>query len=307
MWSTFKNSSTYRRVRRPQRRRQHKARQYRGDAAARAGANESISGRVVQRRNARNPRLNTNTGANRFVDQRRHPHIRVPLLVEAQHPAFGKENCTVRDISESGLYMEYTHPSLAIGAKLKVRQLPTNALEAKNTPTVEVAVRHLDSTGMGVEFLSSTGTHLWHSVTRGRDQLTVGRDVFQIYHSAVLQDDEKQLLVVRRHGVWGFPGRFMSVGDDFAAEMSHHCEAALGCAVALNDVAGQQVDYHEAVPEAAIYRVAFFGRCAARPDKLVTAAWYREMRWLANLSQVKGLTFASDFDRQLATRALDGH
>ena len=55
-----------------------------------------------------------------FMEQRTHPRIQLPLLVEVQHPSIGRRRCTARDVSEGGLFVQVSDHSINVGAKLKI-------------------------------------------------------------------------------------------------------------------------------------------------------------------------------------------
>ena len=113
------------------------------------------------------------------MEQRTHPRIRLPLLVEIQHPSIGKRRCTARDVSEGGIFVMVRNHSFAVGAKLRLTSLNPNQVDSQPTPTVDMEVKHVDENGVGLAFVNRTSRHLWETVKRLRDELEIGRDYFQ--------------------------------------------------------------------------------------------------------------------------------
>ena len=97
------------------------------------------------------------------MEQRKHPRVQLPLLVELHHPSLpqGKLRCVARDVSKGGVYVHFDQPPTLIpGAKLRLTLLNPSQVESQPTPTVEMMVARTEPTGLGLAFVNATSQHL---------------------------------------------------------------------------------------------------------------------------------------------------
>ncbi len=236
------------------------------------------------------------------MEQRQYPRVTVPMLVELSHISFGKMTTTVRDISEGGMFIVVDDAKLSPGAQIKVRQLRASSVDLHATPQVDAVVRRVEPHGIGVEYLSVAGAHLWNSVQRTRQELAVGRDYFQVFQSAVLQDERGLVLVVQQQGLWSLPGHFLQVGDVPEEALAAYLFEAFGVRVAVRASLGQTSQHNAKAPEAAIYRTVYHARTADQKATLLPGLGYRSMRWLISAKSTSDLTFADPFDLAMIRR-----
>lgn len=240
------------------------------------------------------------------MEKRRHPRIRLPLLVELQHPAFGRRRCTARDISEGGLYVEIAEHPIRAGAKLKLTLLNPNQVDHQPTPTVDMTVTRVEEDGIGLEFLNRTGRHLWHSVQRQRQDLEVGRDYFQVYVSAVPMNEDGKLLLVQEHGRWTFPGSYLVVGENWRDVLARELEQTFQLqTMHVQRILDMSSSARDDLPEAAALKVYVLLSVDDANFTPPVESKYRHSRWIARRPDLEDITFAEDKERDLAIAALD--
>ena len=266
---------------------------------------------------------------NGSMEQREHPRVQLPLLVELQHPSLSRgrslkaeraadrEHYLARDISEGGVFVQLTvPPSIKPGAQVRLTLQNPSSVEYQPTPTVDMVVKRVEDNGLGLAFVNKTGRHLWQSVERLRDELAVGRDYFQVHQSAVVVNVRGQLLIVQQHGRWSYPGEYLIVGEDWQSAIKGYLTRTF----ALTDLdivkvlaadSGVNVD----LPEAAVFRTFVLLSAGAADFSLTEnknegsendqAPRYRNARWIDSKRDVEDLTFVSDEMRRIAHQALD--
>lgn len=242
------------------------------------------------------------------MEQRKHPRVQLPLLVELHHPSLpqGKHRCVARDVSQGGVYVHFDQPSTLIpGAKLRLTLLNPSQVESQPTPTVDMVVTRTEPTGLGLAFVNATSQHLWKSVERLRDELAIGRDYFQVFQGAVVVNDLDQTLLVQQHGKWGFPGEYLVVGEDAEVALKRMLTGLFGLAdVTLSRVlkvgSGASVD----LPEAAVFRVYRLVTSSSSEISSKALETYRKVRWVENRRSVAQMAFLSQELRELANHAL---
>ena len=104
------------------------------------------------------------------MERRQHPRVQIPLLVGIKHPSIGQIRAMARDASEGGIFVHLDDPKIKRGAKLKVTLLNSNSVDNQPTPTVDMEVQRVEADGIGLAFTNTTGTHLWTSVQRLREE-----------------------------------------------------------------------------------------------------------------------------------------
>ena len=242
------------------------------------------------------------------MEQRKHPRVQLPLLVELHHPSLpqGKLRCVARDVSQGGVYVHFDQsPTLIPGAKLRLTLLNPSQVESQPTPTVDMVVARTEPDGLGLAFVNATSQHLWKSVERLRDELAIGRDYFQVFQGAVVVNDLDQVLLVQQHGKWGFPGEYLVVGEDAevalkAILISRFDLADLSVNRVLKVGSGASVD----LPEAAVFRVYHLVTTSTAEISANALETYRKVRWVENRRSVAQMAFISQELRELANGAL---
>lgn len=239
------------------------------------------------------------------MQQRRHPRIQLPLLVELKHPSLGSLRCIARDISEGGVFVHLERPDMKPGAKLKLTLLNPVSVEAAPTPTVDMEVKRVEEDGLGLAFVNAAGRHLWQSVERLRSELAIGRDYFQIHVSALVVNETNAILLVQQHGRWTLPGTFLVVGEDWRDATRRFLEVTFR----LQDVSVEAVieisnEGDPQLPEAAVMDVYVEARASARAFTLADDARYRDARWVDRRRGIEEVTFTSERVRQIADEKL---
>lgn len=235
------------------------------------------------------------------MEQREHPRIQIPLLVELTHPAIGTVQTTAQDISEGGLFVQMTDPQIRVGGKIKLRLLTLLPTDTQPTPTVEMQVKRVTDNGLGLAFTNRTAQHLWGSVQQARQELVIGRDYFQIHTSLAVTHATKGVLLVLQNGKWLLPGRFLIVSENPAKTLRDFAEAGLGLSLGSNihpNAADSTVDV--GLSEAATYSVIYTGTTTDSVATLAKQSEYRDWRWVNRTRDLKEITFASPFQRTTA-------
>ncbi len=240
------------------------------------------------------------------MEQRRHPRVQLPLLVELKHPALRRHRHIARDISEGGIFVHMEPPaSIRPGAKMRLTLLDPISIEHQPTPTVEVEVVRVEAHGLGMRFVNKTSRHLWQSVERLREELAIGRDYFQVHQGALLISPAHELLIVQQNGRWGFPGHYLVVGDDWRDAMQQYLAEHLGAAnTRVCRLFSGDTRSAAEMPEAAVYRVFILVTTQSERIELSDSVPYSNHRWVSRRRDLEELTFATDPLRQIAVEAL---
>lgn len=241
------------------------------------------------------------------MEQRKHPRVQLPLLVELKHPALRRTRHIARDISEGGVFVHMEPPaSITTGAKIRLTLLDPISVDNQPSPTVEMRVMRVEEDGLAMVFVNKTSQHLWQSVERLREELAIGRDYFQVHQSALLLSPANDLLIVQQNGRWGFPGHYLIVGDDWRQAL----ETCIGDQLGLSPVHIQRMFSGDSsapteMPEAAVYRVFVLVNTDSAEVTLPADAAYSNHRWVARRRDLDAITFGTDQLRQLAIDVLD--
>jgi len=260
-----------------------------------------------------------------LMEQRAHPRVQLPLLVELQHPSLGRgralkgergagsERHIARDISEGGVFVFLdVPPSIKPGAKIRLTLLNATSVEHQPTPTVDMIVKRVEDDGLGLAFVNQTSRYLWQSVERLRDELAIGRDYFQVHQSALVINERGQLLIVQQHGKWGFPGKYLIVGEEWQTAIKDLLARTFGLSqMNVIKVLGADSSSSIDLPEAAVFKtfVLICGDSAqfsaeANAETAGTPR-YRNIRWVDRKRDLEELTFVDEELRHLAHQALD--
>ena len=243
------------------------------------------------------------------MERREHPRIQLPLLVELSHPSIGRKHCVARDISEGGVFVQIDvqaeAPSIQVGAVVRLTLQNPNTIDTQPTPTVEMEVRRVEDSGIGLSFKNRTSRHLWESVERLRDELAVGRDYFQLHVAALILKETGRLLVVQQNGKWTFPGTYLVVGDSWRGALSRLLEERFSLSVDANEleVLTIETESSENVPEAAVAKVFALARANSGEFSFKPGDRYKDSRWLQNPRMIDELTFADELTRLQAHAA----
>lgn len=241
-------------------------------------------------------------------NQREYPRISIPLLVELKHPILGTHQTTAENISAGGLFValpaEARAGSVKPQSRLKIRLLNASQIGPQATPTVEMIVTRSDADGLGLKFANQTSQFLWESAERKRVELTVGKDYFQVHLSALVQRDQKLLLLEER-GHWVFPGCYLQVGETWQSIMSELLTTGLGMP---NCVAVGPIDIHNqnnpSIPATATLRVFYQYQANSAAVAFAKDSEYRNFRWIDKARTLDDLTFANAEDRQVVEQQL---
>jgi hypothetical protein len=239
------------------------------------------------------------------MERREHPRIQLPLLVEISHPSIGRKSCIARDISEGGVFVQLETSSIRPGATIKLTLLNQNTLDTQPTPTVDMEVRRVEETGLGLSFKNRTSRHLWESVERLRDELAVGRDYFQLHVAALVMKDTGRLLIVQQNGKWTFPGTYLVVGDNWRTALARLLtnRFSLGIDAERLELLALETESSEAIPEAAVAKLFAVTQADTTAFSFTAGDRYKDSRWLQNPRMIDELTFADELTRTQARAA----
>ncbi len=243
------------------------------------------------------------------MERREHPRIQLPLLVELTHPSIGRRNCVARDISEGGVFVhmdvQTEAPSIRTGATVRLTLKNPNTIDTQPTPTVEMEVRRVEDSGLGLSFKNRTSRHLWESVERLRDELAVGRDYFQLHVAALIMKETGRLLVVQQNGRWTFPGTYLIVGDEWRTALTRLLKERFSLAVSADDLELLTIETEssESMPEAAVAKVFAIAQADSSEFSFQAGERYKDSRWLQNPRMIDELTFADELCRRQARAA----
>lgn len=254
-------------------------------------------------------------------EQRKHPRIQVPLLVEIQHPSLGRQRCVAKDISQGGVYVTIEGVDIRSGANVKLTLLNSNSVYRQPTPTVDMEVVRADEHGMGLKFISKTSQHLWQSVEHFRRELAIGRDYFQIHVSPVVINERGQLLVVQQHGYWTFPGAYLVVGANWRQVIQQSLRDRFALRrLHIDHILDMTSSNSDELPEAATMKIFVLIHGDAGEFSFPDSGYadshsgntrsgdslaYKSYRWLANKRDLAELSFINEQTRQIAGNALD--
>jgi ADP-ribose pyrophosphatase YjhB (NUDIX family) len=232
------------------------------------------------------------------MEQREHPRIQIPLLVELTHPAVGTVQTTARDISAGGLFVRLPGVQIKPGGKLKLRLLTILPSDTQPKPTVEMEVKRVTDEGLGLAFINRTAEHLWSSVQRLRSELAIGRDYFQVHQCLAVTHADKGVLLVQQNGKWLLPGHYLMVGENASSALRAFAKTHLQLELPnkLIPVATDSAP-DISIVEAATYSVTFTTACTTTNITLSPESGYKDWRWLLKLRDLKEITFASDSHR----------
>lgn len=233
------------------------------------------------------------------MEQREHPRIQIPLLVEVTHPAVGTVQTTARDISAGGLFVHLPSPQIKAGGKLKLRLLNTQPTDTQPTPTVEMEVKRVTEDGLGLAFMNRTAQHLFSSVERVRRELEIGRDYFQVHQCIAITHAQKGVLLVQKNGKWLLPGHYLMVGESAHSALRKFAEEKLqlkltGKIIPVATDSAPDIG----VSEAATYSIIFTTPSDALDVKLQPDTGYKDWRWVSKERDLTEITFASGHHRE---------
>lgn len=263
------------------------------------GAAASFSSTLRERRKTQG-----GSGILRGMEQRQQPRITVPIEVDLNHASIGTVQTVTRDVSVGGIFVLLDDPSLPLQARVKVtlRNLPM--IEAGPTPTVPMTVERIEQDGLALSFANRASEHLWNSVDRVRERITVGEDLFQVHQSAVVVSDEGSLLVVNEAGRWLYPGEYLNAGASGPDALLSYLEGELGLANARLESPLEAMTLQRPASEATVFSVFYRLSCSEARATLATDSRYREARWVSRRMEIEELTFSDEALRPLGYRAL---
>ena len=166
-------------------------------------------------------------------------------------------------------------------------------------------VKRVTDDGVGLAFLNRSGEHLWSSVKRLRSELHIGRDYFQVLQSIAITHETRGVLLIQRNGKWLLPGNYLQVGEQSIDALAAYVGDALG--ITLNEPPRAIATDNAptiAVPEAATLSLIYTAMVVDFDIRLPADSPYSETRWIVKPNDLQATTFASDFQREVASGAL---
>ncbi len=240
-----------------------------------------------------------------LAENRAQGRIQLPFEVELSHPSIGRIRSVVRDISEGGLFVRCQAPALREGARIKLTVLNSTLIEHMQSPTLDMQVLRIDADGTALKFASSVAAHLWQSVRRLRDELSLGRDYFQVFQGAVITNSLGRLLLLQQNGRWLFPGCFLIAGQDWQSALTEHLNDNLALD-GLTYVSTLWVDSAPDVsaPENATLTLFHHFQTSATRTRIASDARYKHAKWVGRQLELNELTFSNERLRDLARKVL---
>jgi hypothetical protein len=231
--------------------------------------------------------------------------IQLPFEVELSHPSIGRIRSVVRDVSEGGLFVRCQAPALREGAKVKLTVLHSTLIEHIQSPTLEMQVLRIDAEGTALKFANRVAAHLWQSVRRLRDELSLGRDYFQVFQAALVTNRLGRLLLLQQNGRWLFPGCFLVVGQDWQAALAEHLSTSLEIDDAqFASTLGMDSAPDVSAPENATLSLFHHYCTDSTRARIDGDSRYRHAKWVGRRMELDELTFSNERLRKLARQVL---
>ena len=238
-------------------------------------------------------------------EQREHPRIELPLLVELAHVSIEKTMTTARDISDGGIFLNLAASSLAVGAEVGLTIQPDSYTAPQATPTINAQVVRVENDGIALAFKNKTAEHLWSSVERTRTQLKVGEDLFQVFEAMAITHTSRGLLLLQQNGKWTFPGFHLTTATANSDRMKF-CQEALGLTcLDQTEPVFAEVFRSQLSPEATTYCTVIKLSTSDIKPELGKQEAYRDWRWVGNIGDLNDLTMAYDWMRIVATSVIN--
>ena len=232
-------------------------------------------------------------------EQREHPRVQLPLIVEVTHHVLGTVRATAKDVSGGGIFIDLVDERITVGAKFKIRIVTIASVDARSTPTVDVTVVRIQADGMGLEFATRTAQYLWESVDRVRDELKIGRDYFQVHQSVALRHPERGVLLVQKNGRWMLPGVNLHVGEANVTSLRDYLETELGISEALTLAPLATTNRADlSAPEAATFSVIYQSPLTDDQVTIREDSDIKDRLWARTIRDVIEITFAIDEQRE---------
>ena len=239
------------------------------------------------------------------MENRQHPRVCIPLVVELTHATIGTREATARDLSDGGLFIYLDDHPLQQGAQLKIRRQRTAVDDSQSNPTVDVQVVRIEDEGVALRFKNKTAHHLWSSVERLRSELSIGQDYFQAYEAILCQHLDKGMLFVQQHGKWTLPGHYLKVDVPIADGRRAYLKTELGISeFTAAQVHGVHSFHSEFIPEASTLCIVQGITLAQPQPQLPADSSIKETRWIAKHKDLADLTVSHGWIRDVATRHL---
>lgn len=239
------------------------------------------------------------------MEQRQHPRVSVPLVVEISHATLGKRETTARDISDGGVFVYLTDHTLKVGAAIKIKLQATLVNDSQNGPTVDAVVARVEDDGVALSFKNKTAHHLWSSVERLRTELAIGRDYFQVYQALVCRHLDKGILLTQQHGKWGFPGLFLQVDTPPAESRRDYLNRELSITAYSQEAPIAVESFHNPyLPEASTLCI-MHGLTLSQPGaQLSPDSASKDLKWAVRPKDVNDLTVSHEWVRDIALKEL---
>jgi ADP-ribose pyrophosphatase YjhB (NUDIX family) len=237
------------------------------------------------------------------MEHRKHPRITLPLLVELHHPTIGHKRTVARNISEGGVFVALPTAPLKLGSKLKLTLLNPSTVAHQPTPTVDMQVVRVDDDGIACEFVNRTSAHLWRSVEPLRNELEIGRDLFQVHQSAAIVDQSGRLLLIQQQGRWLLPGRYLQVGECWREALESWLTREFGLTgLCFKGTASVSNSADPTLPEAAT--LTLFHQFTADSSTFRKPAQVKHSRWVDRMRTIEELSFVHEEQRTVASNTL---
>ena len=237
------------------------------------------------------------------MEQRQHPRIKLPLLVEIKHASLGSHETTAEDLSEGGVFVALKDHQIKVGAVLKVKLKTGLLADAEHSPTVDMQVARIGEDGLGLRFKNKTAEHLWSSVERLREELCIGRDYFQVFADIMILNRKKGVLFVQRQGKWTLPGCYLVAGEQPQESLQNLCQNDVGLSL---DAAPAPLEtrslHHQVLPEASTFCCTYLGE--TQDARVNLAESYKGSRWIRKIGDLMDLTLAQESVRSTARSVL---
>lgn len=150
---------------------------------------------------------------------RRHRRIKIPLLVEIQHPAVGVLQTEALDMSDNGIFVLVDNTlDFKLGELLKVRTLGLGIDGQETGPVLDMRIVRMDETGLGLQLVESPG------LETDQAQDSTLENLRAVNQSLFIINSQRQVLFLLQGDRWCLPSRKLESAENWQAGINQAVE-----------------------------------------------------------------------------------
>lgn len=241
-------------------------------------------------------------------ERRRATRRETPLFVALEHPQIGSVETFVGDLSEDGLFVMLRDSGLSGGARMKLTPRPADSGRHSHAPTLQVEVRRVSETGVGLTFVGSNARILWQRwLAVNANSPAVPPAGHRLFLALVLQEPDGRVLLGRSDRRWQLPALGLRErGDwrDAVAELAAQLSVEPALAATPEVVELLEIEPADGEVEAA-GRMHVIVRLTLQDAPPPNAASYEDLRWVGSVRETRELTFAHAAEQNWLIQWLD--